>query len=215
MKKKLWVPSTEVIERSNIIGFIKYVNKNENLDLESYEEIYRWSIENIPTFWELLWEYCRIIHSKKYEKIVDDLNKFPGARWFIGARLNFAENLLRYRDSRKALISYSESGKNKEFTYDELYNTVAKLYDSLKEDIKVGDRVAAYMSNIAETVIAMLSSTSLGAIWSSCGTELGYSAVIDRIGQLNPKILFTIDGYYYKGKYIDVLPNVEKIVKSN
>jgi acetoacetyl-CoA synthase len=214
MKKKLWVPSTEVIERSNIIGFIKYVNKNENLDLESYEEIYRWSIENIPTFWELLWEYCRIIHSKKYEKIVDDLNKFPGARWFIGARLNFAENLLRYRDSRKALISYSESGKNKEFTYDELYNTVAKLYDSLKEDIKVGDRVAAYMSNIAETVIAMLSSTSLGAIWSSCGTELGYSAVIDRIGQLNPKILFTIDGYYYKGKYIDVLPNVEKIVKA-
>jgi acetoacetyl-CoA synthetase len=213
MKKRLWTPTKEVIESSNVFDFINFVNKKENLVLENYQEIYNWSIENIPRFWELCWEYCRVIYSNKYEQVVDDLNKFPGARWFIGAKLNFAENLLKYRDSHKALISYSESGKIKELTYLELYNEVAKLYDALKDTVKAGDRVAAYMPNISETIIAMLASTSLGAIWSSCGTELGHVAVVDRIGQLNPKVLFTVDGYYYKGKYIDVLPNVEKIVK--
>jgi acetoacetyl-CoA synthetase len=213
MKKRLWTPAEEIIESSNVFDFINFVNKKENLDLENYQEIYNWSIENIPRFWELCWEYCRVIYSNKYEQVVDDLNKFPGARWFIGAKLNFAENLLKYRDSHKALISYSESGKIKELTYLELYNEVAKLYDALKDTVKAGDRVAAYMPNISETIIAMLASTSLGAIWSSCGTELGHVAVVDRIGQLNPKVLFTVDGYYYKGKYIDVLPNVEKIVK--
>jgi len=213
MKKRLWTPAKEVIESSNVFDFINFVNKKENLDLENYQEIYNWSIENIPRFWKLCWEYCRVIYSNKYEQVVDDLNKFPGARWFIGAKLNFAENLLKYRDSHKALISYSESGKIKELTYLELYNEVAKLYDALKDTVKAGDRVAAYMPNISETIIAMLASTSLGAIWSSCGTELGHVAVVDRIGQLNPKVLFTVDGYYYKGKYIDVLPNLEKIVK--
>jgi acetoacetyl-CoA synthetase len=213
MKKKLWTPTKEIIESSNVFDFINFVNKKENLDLENYQEIYNWSIENIPRFWELCGEYCRVIYSNKYEQVIDDLNKFPGARWFIGAKLNFAENLLKYRDSHKALISYSESGKIKELTYLELYNEVAKLYGALKDTVKAGDRVAAYMPNISETIIAMLASTSLGAIWSSCGTELGHVAVVDRIGQLNPKVLFTVDGYYYKGKYIDVLPNVEKIVK--
>lgn len=214
MGKLLWKPSAERIEKANMTKFIDFVNKKYSLKISSYFQLYNWSIENIPDFWAAMWEFGKVICSRKYEKVVDDLNKFPGAKWFVGARLNFAENLLRYRDNHIAFIFKGESGKTAKITYAELYDEVARLAKSLREvGVAPGDRVVAYMPNLIETAIAMLAATSVGAVWASCGAELGVSAVLDRLGQIEPKVLFTADGYWYKGKTFSILANVEKIAK--
>ncbi|MGQ9529890.1 MAG: acetoacetate--CoA ligase [Candidatus Bathycorpusculaceae bacterium] len=214
MRKPLWKPSDKRIKEANITRFIEFVNNRYNLRIKSYGDLYKWSIEEISDFWECLWDFTQILASHKYDIVVDDLSKFPGAKWFVGARLNFAENLLRYRDNFLAFIFRGENQKRTEITYEELYYSVARLTKSMREiGVAPGDRVAAYMPNITETPIVMLAATSIGAIWSSCGTELGPGAVVDRLGQISPKILFTVDGYPYKGKTFDVLVNVEKIVK--
>jgi len=214
MKTPLWVPSEERVKQANITKFIEFINKKYDLKIKSYNELYRWSIENISDFWAAVWDFVGIKASRTYDIIVDDLSKFPGARWFIGARLNFAENLLRYRDNHLAFIFRSENGKYKRLTYSELYDIVSRLVKPLRDlGLSPGDRVAAYMPNIPETPIAMLASTSIGAIWSSCGAELGPNAVLDRFNQISPKILFTVDGYPYKGRIYNLLPNVEKIAK--
>ena len=149
-----------------------------------------------------------------YDEVVDDLTKFPGVRWFGGARLNFAENLLRYRDDHTAFIFRGETVKSARMTYAELYDTVSRLAKSLRDiGIKPGDRVAAYMPNLMETAIAMLAATSIGATWASCATDLGAEATLDRLGQIEPKVLFTVDGYYYKAKTFSSLTNAEEIVR--
>jgi len=215
MKRPLWKPSKNHIGKANMSRFIEYVNNKYGLNIGSYWDLYKWSVENIPDFWASIWDFVGIIASKKYEKVVDDLNKFPGARWFIGAKLNFAENLLRYRDNQYAFIFRREDGESSKITYSELYKRVAQLTSSLEEaGLKPGDRVSAYMPNIIETPIAMLATTSLGGIWASSGTELGPTAIIDRYSQIRPKILFTVDGYVYKGKKYDILSRIEKIVKN-
>ena len=194
--------------------FIKFVNERYGLGICNYHELYRWSIENIPDFWAAVWKFCKVIASREYDMVVDDLNKFPGARWFVGAKLNFAENLLRFRDDHLAFIFINESGKRLEITYSKLYEHVAQLAESLRKvGLSPSDRVAAYMPTIPETTIAMLASTSIGAIWSSCGTELGPIAVLDRFNQIRPKVLFTVDGYRYKGKRYEILSKVRRIAK--
>jgi len=214
MRKPLWTPSKERIKHANITRFINFVNKKYGLQISSYDELYRWSIENIQDFWASMWEFGEIKASHKYNVVVDDLAKFPGAKWFIGARLNFAENLLRYRDNHLAFIFRGETQKIARMTYSELYDSVACLAKPLRElGVAHGDRVAAYMPNLMETAIVMLATTSIGAIWSSCGTELGPGAVLDRLSQIEPKVLFTVDGNPYKGKTFNILPNVEKIAK--
>jgi acetoacetyl-CoA synthetase len=214
MRKPLWVPSNERAKQANITRFIDLVNEKVGFEIDSYDQLFEWSIENIPEFWKLMWEFGEIKASRGYEMAVDDLDKFPGAKWFTGARLNFAENLLRYRDDCTALIFRGETQKSARMTYVELYNSVARLAKPLREiGVASGDRVAAYMPNLMETAIAMLAATSLGAIWSSCGTELGPGAVVDRLGQIEPKVLFTVAGYPYKGKVFDVLSRLEKITK--
>jgi len=214
MRKPLWTPSKERIKSANITQFISFVNKRHGLRINSYDELYKWSIENIQDFWTAMWEFGEIKASRKYDMVVDDLTKFPGAKWFIGARLNFAENLLRYRDGHLAFIFRGENWKSSRMTYAELYDSVARLAKSLREvGVAPGDRVAAYMPNTMETAVAMLAATSIGAIWSSCGTELGSGAVLDRLSQIEPKVLFTVTGYPYKGKTFDALHNVEKIAK--
>ena len=151
---------------------------------------------------------------RRYDKVVDDLTKFPGTDWFPGARLNFAENLLRFRDDHPAFVFRGEDRKSATMTYAELFDSVARLSKALRNmGIVAGDRVAAYMPNLMETAIAMLAVTSIGAVWSSCGTELGARAVADRLGQIGPKVLFTVDAQLYKGKAVNVLANVEKIAK--
>lgn len=214
MRKPLWVPSEERIKRANVTRFISFVNEKHGLEIDSYGELYRWSIENLQAFWEAMWEFGEIKASRRYDVVVDDLSKFPGAKWFIGAKLNFAENLLRYRDDHLAFIFRGETRKSARMTYAELYDSVASLAKSLREArVAPGDRVAAYMPNLVETAVAMLAATSVGAIWSSCGTELGPGAVLDRFGQIEPKVLFTVDGHPYKGKTFNDLPNVEKIAR--
>ncbi|NHW88886.1 MAG: acetoacetate--CoA ligase [Archaeoglobales archaeon] len=210
----LWKPSEETIRNANMTKFIEYVNQRFSTNLEDYWDLYRWSVENIPEFWSSVWEFCGVISSRKFEKVVDDLKKFPGARWFVGAKLNFAENLLRNEEGL-AFIFRNEAGLRRTLSYKDLKTQVANLSNALKElGIKAGDRICAYMPNIPETCIAMLSTTSLGAVWSSCGTELGPSAVVDRIGQLEPRVLFTVDGYLYKGKGFDFLKNVAEVAKA-
>jgi acetoacetyl-CoA synthetase len=214
MGKLLWEPSQERIKQANMTRFIDFINKKYDLKIESYFQLYKWSIENIPDFWAAMWEFGGIISSRKYDKVVDDLSKFPGTKWFAGARLNFAENLLRYNDDHVAFIFRGETQKSARMTYAELYTQVARLAKSLR---KIGviprDRVVAYMPNLMETAIAMLAATSIGATWASCGADLGAPAAVDRLGQIEPKVLFTADGYWYKGKTFNTLGNAEIIAK--
>jgi len=208
------MPSEERIKQANITRFINFANEKHGLEISSYDELYNWSISNTQDFWEAMWKFGEIKASHRYNVAVDDLSKFPGAKWFIGAKLNFAENLLKHRDNHAAFIFRRETPKTAKMTYAELYDSVACLAKPLREaGVAPGDRVAAYMPNIMETAIAMLAATSIGAIWSSCGTELGPKAVVDRLGQIEPKVLFTIDGHPYKGKDFNDLRYVEKIAE--
>ena len=159
-------------------------------------DLYRWSVEKIPDFWEAMWKFSGIIASKPYDKIVKNLSIFPGTEWFPGAKLNFAENLLKYKDNQLAFIFQGETKVSKQMTYSELKKIVARLAKSLKEmGIKAGDRVVSYIPNLIETPTAMLATTAIGAIWASCGAELQPSAVIDRFAHIEPRVLLTVDGY--------------------
>ena len=151
MKAPLWKPSEERIRHANISRFMEYVKEKEGKTFRTYTELYQWSVEKIPDFWARLWEFAGIKASRGYDRVVDDLKKFPGATWFEGARLNFAENLLRYRDNRLAFIFRGETKKSGQMTYTELYASVARLAKSLRDiGVTPGDRVAAYMPNMIE-----------------------------------------------------------------
>lgn len=214
MGKLLWQPSEERIKQANMTKFINFVNRKYSFEINSYAQLYNWSIENMPDFWVAMWEFGEIKTSREYDKVVDDLSKFPGARWFIGAKLNFAENLLRHRDDHVAFVFKGETQKSAKMTYAEVYNSVARLAKSLREiGVASGDRVCAYMPNLIETAIAMLAATSIGATWASCGAELGTQAALDRLGQIEPKVLFTADGYFYKSKTFNTLLKADKIAK--
>ncbi len=214
MKSPLWTPSEERIRDANITRFIAAVNARYKLNLTAYAELYRWSVENIADFWAAMWDFAGIKASKRYDEVVEDVSVFPGAKWFPGARLNFAENLLRFRDDRLAFIFKGETQTSKHMTYAELYDAVARLAHALREaGVGVGDRVVGYMPNLIETVIGMLAATSLGAAWSSCATDIGPAAAIERLGQVEPKVLITADGYFYKGKVFDTLEHAADVAR--
>ncbi len=214
MGKLLWQPSEERIKNSNMYRFMKLVNEKYGKNFTEYDALYQWSIENIPDFWASMWEFGEIKASKPYTQVVDDLTKMPGAKWFSGAELNFAENLLRYRDDRVALIFKGEAQESTKMTYAELYDEVARVAKSLKElGVQPGDRVVGFMPNMPQTTIAMLSATSLGAVWSSCSPDFGIKGVLDRFGQIKPKVLFTANGYSFKGKSFDSLERISNILK--
>lgn len=214
MSKLLWQPTKERIENTNMYRFMQYVNQNYGKDIKSYNDLYEWSIAEIPKFWEAVWNYGEIIHSAPYKQVVDDVAKMPGAKWFEGARLNFAENLLRYRDDRIALSFKGEGLPTVSITYAELYEQVARLAKSLRDiGVQPGDRIAGFMPNMIETVVAMLAATSLGAIWSSCSPDFGIKGVLDRFGQIAPRVLFTPNGYSYSGKKLDSLGQIAEVVK--
>lgn len=213
MNKPLWIPSKEKIKTSNISDYIKFVNKNYGKRIRSYAKLYDWSIENTEKFWESVWEFSGIIYSKKYKKILSS-NKMPGAKWFQGAKLNFAENLLRYRDNRSAIVSAREDCQTMVLTYSQLYDKVAACAHGLKIlGLKKGDRVAGFVTNYPESIIAMLATTSIGAVWSSCSPDFGIQGVLDRFGQIKPKILFAVEEYQYNGKIIDCRHKIEEINK--
>ncbi|MCK4263119.1 MAG: AMP-binding protein, partial [Dehalococcoidia bacterium] len=212
MAKLLWEPSEERKRNANMTRFMDLVNRRHGKDFQSYGDFYDWSVENISHFWAAVWDFADIKSSKSYDAVVDDAQKMPGAKWFVGARMNFAENLLRYRDDRTAFIFKAENQVSARMSYRELYDTVARLAQSLRNmGVTAGDRVVAYMPNMIETATAMLAATSIGAVWSSCATDIGPAAALDRLGQVEPKVLFTVDGYYYKGKRFDTLSNAAQI----
>jgi acetoacetyl-CoA synthetase len=214
MAKLLWKPSQERIENSNMYRFMNVINDKYHQNFSEYAPLHQWSIENIADFWETMWEFADIIASKPYDQVIDDVTKMPGARWFSGARLNYAQNLLRFRDDKVALIFKGEGQPSTKMTYGELYDEVARLAQSLKAaGVQAGDRVVGFMPNMPATIVAMLAATSLGATWSSCSPDFGIKGVLDRFGQIQPKILFTANGYSFKGKPVDSLSRIADILK--
>ena len=214
MSQPLWTPSPERIAQSNLTRFMAAVNREHGLTLDGYDALYDWSIADIPAFWETLWRFLDIKHSAPYTSVLED-PRMPGATWFKGARLNFAENLLRYRDDRPALVSIKEGGEvAAQVTYAELFAQVARMASFLRDaGVTAGDRVAAYLPNCIETVVAMLAATSLGAIWSSCSPDFGFKSVLERFAQIQPKVLFAADGYRYHGRNYDTLPRVAEVAQ--
>lgn len=214
MKTPLWIPTEERQQQANITHFIRDVNARHGLKITSYSELYQWSVERIPDFWRTVWDFVEIRASQPYESVVTDLSVYPGTQWFPGAKLNFAENLLRYRDDGLAFIFKGETQSTKTMTYAELYDSVARLSHSLAEaGVGVGDRVVGYMPNLIETVVCMLAATSLGATWSSCATDIGAGAAIERLGQVEPKVMITADGYFYKGKAFDTVGHAAEVAR--
>ncbi|MFP4038920.1 MAG: acetoacetate--CoA ligase [Desulfosudaceae bacterium] len=212
MRECLWQPSPERIEASNMFRFLKLVNEIHGTRLATYPELYQWSVDHISEFWSLMWDFADIIHSRPYTGVVDDPLKMPGTRWFTGARLNFAENLLRFRDDRTAIVFSCEGGRRRRLTYAELYAEVSRTAAALAETgLRPGDRVAGFMPNLPETIVAMLAAASLGATWSSCSPDFGAKGVLDRFGQISPRVLFAADGYIFKGKVIDSRPRLREI----
>ena len=214
MGKKLWQPSREQIETSSMYRFMQYINEKYGQQFDQYTPLYNWSIANIPEFWSSFWDFSDVIASKGYTEVVDDVQKMPGAKWFSGTELNFAQNLLRYRDSRTALIFKGEGRPSLKMSYAELYDQVARTAKSLREaGVRPGDRVVGFMPNMPEAVVAMLAAVSAGAVWSSCSPDFGIKGVLDRFGQIKPKVLFTANGYAFKGKAFDSLGRIADILK--
>jgi acetoacetyl-CoA synthetase len=214
MPKMLWKPSEESIRQTNMYRFMQFINSKYNQKTDDYISLYDWSVQNIPEFWAALWEFAQIIHSAPYEQVVDDLTKMPGARWFSGARLNFAQNLLRFRDERTALIFKGEGQPPVRITYAQLYDEVARMAKSLRAmGIRAGDRVVGFLPNMPQATIAMLAATSIGAVWSSCSPDFGIKGVLDRFGQIQPRVIFTADGYPFKGRKIDSLARMTSVLK--
>ncbi|WP_295802938.1 acetoacetate--CoA ligase [uncultured Microbulbifer sp.] len=208
----LWQPSAEAVAATQMDEFRRYVNDRYSQQLADYGDLYQWSVEAREDFWSALWNFTGVVASARGDQVLG-ADEMPGAEWFPDAKLNFAENLLRYRDDRVALIQRLESGSRRQLTYAELYQRVTELASALAAaGVEKGDRVAGFMPNIIDTAVAMLATTSLGAIWTSCSPDFGINGVLDRFGQVEPKVLFACEGYFYNGKTIDSLPRLEQIV---
>ncbi|MBI2311150.1 MAG: acetoacetate--CoA ligase [Betaproteobacteria bacterium] len=214
MDQPLWQPSPERIAQANTTAFMKAAEARWGVKIPDYASLDRWSVEKPEQFWTSMWEFAGIVGERGSDRVLVDGEKMPGARWFPDARLNFAENLLRRRDDETALLFRGEDKVRRSLTYRELYDQVSRTAQALRSiGIKPGDRVAAFVPNLPETIVAMLATTSLGAIWSSCSPDFGVQGVLDRFGQIEPKALFTADGYYYSGKTVDSIERVAEIVK--
>jgi len=209
----VWTPRAEDIADANLTDFMAVANKAHGLSLESYEDLYRWSVDAMPTFWAQLWDYCDVQASVRGERLFDDHADFTQAQFFPEARLNFAENLLRRDDDSDAIVFQGEDKVSARLSWAELRLQVAQFAAYLKAcGVKPGDRVAAVMPNIPETVVGMLAATSLGCVWSSCSAEFGEQGVLDRFEQIEPSVLLVCDGYYFNGKRIDFLAKARNIM---
>jgi acetoacetyl-CoA synthetase len=214
MNKPIWEPGTERVERANMNRFMRFVRESVgNEDIRRYAPLYDFSVRYPEKFWPLVWEFCGIRASGEFEPVLVDGDRMPGARWFPNVRLNFAQNLLRHKDDRAAIVFRNEWGHKRELTYAELHAEVGRVAHALRAaGVGVGDRVAGFMPNMPETIIAMLAATSLGATWSSCSPDFGINGVVDRFGQIAPKVLFTADAYGYGGKRFDCLGKIRGVL---
>ena len=210
----IWSPSEEKINSSQMYKFMKATNKKYNIDLKSYDDLHKWSIKFKPYFWEAIWDFFDIIGSKGKKPYIEPLNKMPQTKFFPDGIVNYAENMLAGDNTGLAIVFKSEDKIRKEVTWNQLKKQVATAANFLKEQgVIKGDRVAAYIPNMPETVIMMLATSSLGAIFSSASPDFGIDGVLDRFGQIKPKVLITTDGYWYNGKEVNITHKVKEVVK--
>ena len=210
---EIWRPSPARVADANLARFMASVSTRKGLQLRSYDDLYAWSVSKPTDFWQEVAHFAGVRADWGPGPLLENPGQMPGARFFPNARLNFAENLLRFRDDQTALIFRNERDTRREISYKQLHDLVARVADGLKAaGVVAGDRVAGYLPNIPETAIAMLAATSLGAVWSSCSPDFGVNGVLDRFGQIAPKVLFTADGYLYAGKSIGSLPSVSELL---
>ena len=220
----LWKPSAAQIERANLTRFVEGI-RHAAPHVVDYRSLYEWSIARPNEFWAAVWRFCGIVadtdaSGRAWNEVLEGGERMAppdprlGPKWFDGARLNFAENLLRRRDDGVAIVSWNELGPHARLTFADLRDRVARVASALRaHGVTTGDRVAGFMPNIPETVVAMLAAASIGAIWSSCSPDFGAQGVLDRFGQIAPRVLFCADGYRYAGKEIDCLPTVSEIAR--
>ena len=226
MSAPLWAPSAEEIERAGITRFAAFVRERHGVDAPDYPALHAWSVAEPAAFWDSVWEHCGVVAAAKggtvpADSVADaDADRMPGARWFPDARLNFAENLLRRRDDGPAIVFRGEVPSaatdridDRRISWRQLHDHVSRAAQGLRAaGVGPGDRVAGYLPNLPETVIAMLAATSLGAVWSSCSPDFGVQGVLDRFGQIEPRVLFAADGYRYNGAAIDSLGRIREIL---
>ena len=223
MSEPLWKPSTERVAAANVTAFRRDVEQRWGVSVPDFAALHAWSIRAPEQFWTTFWDEAGIIAESRSEVVIENADRMPGARFFPDARLNYAENLLRRRDEETAIVFRGEDRVVRRLSFAELYDQVSVLAQALAAaGIGVGDRVGGYLPNMPETIVAMLATASLGAIWSSCSPDFGIRGVLDRFGQIAPKLLIAVDGYYYGGKTIDLgerlrgiaaeLPSVERLV---
>jgi len=222
-QKPLWEPSQQLIEQTEMARFMRWIGEREGTSFSDYEALWRWSVAELERFWASVWEFCGVRSSKTYERVLSS-HEMPGARWFEGAELNYAENLLSGREPDEvAVLHCSELRELDSLTWAQLSERVAAAAAGLRAlGVARGDRVVAYMPNIPETLIALLATSSIGAIWSSAAPEFGARSVIDRFAQIEPRVLLAVDGYRHGGSDFDrrevlegilaELPSVEHVV---
>ena len=221
----LWKPSPEQIAQANLTRFIEHARQTASAGIESYADLYQWSVQRPNEFWPAVWAFCGVVSEKDPagrawrtplsggDRMAPPDPKL-GPRWFEGASINFAENLLHWRDDRLAIVAWNELGCYRRLSFAQLQGEVARVAAALRaQGIRPGDRVAGFMPNIPETVVAMLATASIGGIWSSCSPDFGVEGVFDRFGQITPRVLFCADGYRYAGKEIDSLGTVAEIAR--
>jgi acetoacetyl-CoA synthetase len=223
MSAPLWQPSAERIARAQVTAFARRIADRHGALLPDQAALHRWSVEQPEAFWQAVFRDCGVLATQESPEVLAEGDRLPGARWFPGTRLNFAENLLRRRDAGPALVFRSETGQRRELCYRDLHISVARLAAALRAwGIRPGDRVAGYLPNLPEAIVAMLAATSLGAVWSSCSPDFGVAGVLERFGQIEPRVLFCADGSVYAGKRLaslervaqlrEALPSIERVV---
>ena len=212
MSKPLWTPSEGRIEHANVTTFARMAITDWELPINDYPSFYRWSIDRPDQFWQSVWKFGRV-KGERGQRALADGDRMPGAKWFPDARLNYAENLLRKRDASDAIVFWGEDKARRRMSHRELYDLVSRIAQALRASgVEAGDRVGGYLPNMPEAIAAMLAAASIGAIWSSCSPDFGVQGVLDRFGQIEPKVLFTADGYWYNGKQVGSLDKVAEIV---
>jgi acetoacetyl-CoA synthetase len=214
MSDILWQPTAERISKTRMDAFRRYINQRHHLTIDDYRALHQWSIDQRPDFWQAIVDFFDIRFHQQPDAVLVEGPQMPSAEWFPGATLNFAEHLLSRRDDAVAVIAVSENGQREQLTWAELAEHVAGFQNGLiAAGVGLGDRVAACMPNTWQTLVAMLATTSLGAIWSCSSPDFGTQGVIDRFGQIEPKVLITCAGYRYAGKEIDQTIKVNEILE--
>ncbi|MEA3412196.1 MAG: acetoacetate--CoA ligase [Pseudomonadota bacterium] len=208
----LWNPSRERVRRSRMFRFMETINRTRGLSLSDYPELHAWSVRYPDRFWRLVWEDCGVVCESAGVGVLEDADRMPGAVWFGASRLNYAQNLLRRRDPEPAIIFRNEAGERRLLSFGALRTETDRLTNALRSaGLKPGERVAGYLPNVPEAVVAMLATVAVGATWSACSPDFGPAATLDRLAQVAPRILFATDGYRYGGRAFHTLGRVAEL----